>query len=387
MEETVRLFDEDSYIKEFDATVVACDKCERGYETVLDRTAFFPEGGGQDPDPGLLDENEVLFVREKDGVIYHLTDKPFEIGQTVTGKIDFKERFRRMQNHTAEHILSGIIHSVYGFENVGFHLSEEYFRADYDGELDREDIKKLEVLINYAIAENHPVKAWYPDAETLAGIGYRSKKDICGKIRLVEIEGVDICACCAPHVAMTGEVGVFKVIEHMRYKGGTRIIALAGSDAVKLFINEHEMLSDIASGFSAKREEAKSAVDRLSDECRSLKREISKLNRELLSSMLSAVEYTEGNLCFFFEAGRDADAVREFVNAAVSRCGGVCAAFIGDDKNGYRYIIGSEKINLKDKCKIINGAIDGKGGGSDRMICGTARAGKLEIERFFRGNF
>ena len=387
MEKTLRLFDEDSYIKEFGAEVISCEKIERGYETVLDRTAFFPEGGGQGADPGFLGETEVLHVREKDGVIYHLTESPFEVGQKVTGKIDFDERFRRMQNHTAEHILSGIIHSLYGFQNVGFHLSEEYFRADYDGELGREDIKKLEVLINYAIAENHKIRAWYPDAETLAAIEYRSKKDICGNVRLVEIENVDICACCAPHVAMTGEIGVFKVTEHARYKGGTRIIAVAGSDAVKLFINEHEMLSGIASSFSAKREDVKAAVDRLSNECLGLKREISRLNRELLQTKLSSVEPTDGNLCFFFDKGYDTDAVREFVNSAVSKCKGVLAAFIGDDENGYRYIIASETTSLKDNCKTINAAINGKGGGSPQMICGTARAGKLEIEEFFRENF
>lgn len=387
MKETVRLFDEDSYIREFDAEVVSCEKTEKGYETVLDRTTFFPEGGGQGADLGTLDGEEVLYVREKEGVIYHLAASPFEIGQKVTGKIDFGERFRRMQNHTAEHILSGIIHTLYGFQNVGFHLSEEYFRADYDGELGRDDIKKLEVLINYAIAENHRIKAWYPDAESLATIEYRSKKDICGNIRLVEIEDVDICACCAPHVAMTGEVGVFKVLEHARYKGGTRIIAVAGSDAVKLFINEHETLSDIAAGFSAKREEVKAAVDRLSDECRKLKGEISRLNRELLQTKLSTVEPTDGNLCFFFDNGYDTDAVREFVNSAVSKCGGVCAAFAGDDENGYKYIIASVTVNLKDNCRTINDAISGKGGGSPQMICGTARAEKILIEEFFRGNF
>ncbi len=382
--ETVRLFDVDSYVSEFEAKVISCAPVESGYETVLDRTAFFPEGGGQASDEGKLGAFDVLHVREENGVIYHLTKEKFEPGARAMGKVDFKERFRRMQNHTAEHILSGVIHTEYGFHNVGFHLSEKYIRADYNGALGGEDIKRIETLVNNAIVKNHPVTAWYPEKNELLSIEYRSKKEIEGRVRLVKIEDVDICACCAPHVSRTGEIGAFKVTDYMKYKGGTRIFAVAGSDAVSLFISEHEILSDIAESFSVKREEAREAVSRLSERLSRLKSENIQIRRELLKLKSSNVEYTDGNLCFFFDSSCDVESVREFLNSVLQKCGGVCAGFIGDGDSGYRYIIVSERVNLKDKCRKINDALCGKGGGSDKMICGSANAEKGSIESFFK---
>lgn len=381
--ETTRLFDEDSYIKEFDAEVTDVIQTERGCAAVLDRTAFFYEGGGQSADLGSLGGVKVLDVQEENGVILHYTESPLEKGQRVHGEIDFELRFRKMQNHTGEHILSGIVHRLYGFENVGFHLSDEYVRVDFDGVLTAEDIDRVERLSNKAIAENHRVKAYYPDPADLDGIEYRSKKDICGKVRLADIEGVDICACCAPHVAQTGEVGVLKITDFIKYKGGTRLSIVCGIDAVELFLSEHKMLNDIAVASSAKREEVPAVFERLNSEIRALKGELSSVNRAYSAKLLSEIKYTSGNLCYFFGAGFDVSAMRDFVNGGKEKCKGVFAAFAGDDKKGYRYIAASNNVNMRENAPRINFAIDGKGGGSPEMIQGTANAEKEIIIDFF----
>ncbi len=382
MEATYRLFDDDSYIKEFDAVVLECTEDNGEYCVVLDKTAFFPEGGGQGADTGTLGDTAVFDVQEKDEVIYHYTKDAVELGK-VHGTVDFEERFRKMQNHTGEHILSGIVNKLYGYENVGFHLSEEYVRVDFSGVLEREDIRKVEILCNKAIAEDHPVKAYYPDPETLEKLEYRSKIDICGKVRIAEIEGVDVCACCAPHVKTTAQVGVLKITDFIKYKGGTRLQMVCGSDAVKLFLLEHDILGEIAVASSVKREEVGTVFNRLNSEILSLKRELSSVNRAYAEKVLSEIKYTSGNLCYFFGAGFDVGAMRDFVNGGKEKCKGVFAAFAGDDKKGYRYIAASNNLNMREIAPRINFAIEGKGGGSPEMIQGTANAEKEVIIDFF----
>lgn len=382
MEKTYRLFDDDSYIREFDAVVLECTFDGEKYSAVLDRTAFFPEGGGQSADTGTLGEAAVFDVQEKDGIIYHYLKEHVETGE-IHGTIDFEERYRKMQNHTGEHILSGIVNKLYGYENVGFHLSEEYVRVDFSGVLEKEDIRKIELLSNKAIAENRKVKAYYPDPETLDKLEYRSKIDICGNVRIAEIEGVDVCACCAPHVKTTAEVGVLKVTDFIKYKGGTRLQMVCGSDAVNLFLREHDILGEIAVASSVKREEVGTVFARLNSDILSLKRELSSVNRAYAEKVLSEIKYTSGNLCYFFGAGFDVGAMRDFVNGGKEKCKGVFAAFAGDDKNGYRYIAASNNLNMREIAPRINFAIEGKGGGSPEMIQGTANAEKDVIIDFF----
>ena len=379
---TERLFDENAYITEFDATVLSCTEHDGVFETVLDKTAFFPEGGGQASDMGTLDGEEVLFVSDNNGVISHRTQKAFRPGSTVHGKIDFKERFRRMQNHSGEHIMSGIAHTEFGAENVGFHLSGEYIRVDFDRVFSPEDIARLERLVNEKIWQNLKITGWYPTPDELEKIQYRSKKEISGAVRLVKIEDTDVCACCAPHVRTTGEIGCVKIADFIKYKGGCRIEALCGSDAYRLFAKEHEMLTGIARKASAKTDEVPAVFDRMKNEIAELKQNSARVENEMMRQKLEAVKETEGNLCFFFE-NAEMTAVREFVNEAVKKCRGVCAAFCGNDKNGYKFIAASTGVNLKDSCKIINDAIDAKSGGSPVMIQGSSTAGKEKISEFF----
>lgn len=379
---TERLFDADAYISEFDAVVLACEEKNGAFETVLDRTAFFPEGGGQDSDIGTINGEPVIHVSDIKGEIRHLCGKKFETGKTVHGKIDFKERFRRMQNHTGEHILSGVAHKEFGVENVGFHLSEKYIRIDYDKFLTGDDVRYIEYLANEKIWRNLSVTAYYPSREELDKITYRSKKEIDGALRLVVIDVTDVCACCAPHVANTGEVGCIKIVSCTKYKGGCRIEAVCGSDAYELFEKEHAMLCNMSRSIGAKAEALPDFLEKSMRENANLKHSLTNAEKALMMHNLDKIGKSDGNFCFFFESA-EVSVMREFLNEAVKRCDGICAAFSGNDADGYKFIAASEKINLKDKCKIISDAISAKCGGSPVMIQGSSAAKRSVIVEFF----
>ncbi|MBQ7715485.1 MAG: alanyl-tRNA editing protein [Clostridia bacterium] len=378
---TIRLFDEDAYLKSFSASVVSCEECDGGYSTVLDRTGFFPESGGQSCDVGTIGDAAVTHVYESGDIIVHLTDVKVEPGSEVPCAIDFRRRYRNMQNHSGEHVLCGIAHSLWGAENVGFHLSENYVRVDLDVFLDKDRLKKLEALANDAIFDNRKITAWYPDGKELETTDFRSKEGIEGRVRLVRIDGVDICACCAPHVASTAEIGVIKIIDAIKYKGGTRLEIICGRDAADMFISEHAAISSLAASYSVKREDLGEAVERQRKELASVTYELRRVEKELMLASLSNIRETDGNLCFFY-GDADDESVREFLNGAALKCR-IAAGFIGNDEDGYRFTIRSDKADLKALCGVITEGISGRGGGTPLMIRGSCTAKKDEIEVFF----
>lgn len=375
---TKRLFDEDSYIKEFEARVISCETDGNKYTVVLDKTAFFPEEGGQSSDTGRIGEAEVSHVYEKNGVIFHVCDR--EVSGDVRCILDFEERYRKMQNHTGEHIFCGAVFRLFGYNNVGFHLSEEYVRVDIDGLLSKEDVERAELEANLAVTGCHPIKAWYPTREELEKADYRSKGEIDGSVRLVEIKAVDVCACCAPHVANSGEVGLIKVLDFIKYKGGTRLFILSGTDAFKTFVNEHRMLNDAAVFLSKKRREVYEAVVKADKENRSLKKRLEAIQARSMAACLESIENTSGVLCFFFD-GADNLAMRSFANEAVKKC--TVAAVFSADTEGYKYIIASETVDLRAVSKQINERISGRGGGSSSMLQGSCIADRETVEKYF----
>ena len=383
MEKTIRLFDISSKTAVFDAVVLSCvEREDENYEIVLDRTAFFPEEGGQSCDGGTIGGAAVLSVYERGGIIYHVIDKLLTAGSSVRGEIDFPARFRKMQNHTGEHIVSGLVHKIYGYNNVGFHLGADDMTADFDGELSEDDIRRIEDLANRAVFECHPIRAYYPAPDELENLEYRSKLDLSDGVRIVEIEGVDTCACCAPHVENTGEVGLIKITEFIRYKGGMRIHMRCGYDALDAFRADYAQVKSISMAISAKHYEVAEGVDRVLDEIGKQKATISALKREIRAFKLEKLEYTSGNLVIFEDEG-DMLSLRELVNGAKQKCGGICAVFAGNDEVGYKYIISSTSVDLKPLAKEINAAIDGRGGGSGEMIQGSCAAKRDEIEKYF----
>ena len=388
---TLALYHQNAHLYAFTATVLACTPTPDGHHAViLDQTAFFPEGGGQSPDVGRIGSFEVLDVQISGGVITHTLATPLTVGDVVDCQVDSDLRHRRMQNHSGEHIVSGLVHAKYGYNNVGFHLGDGDVTLDFDGVLTREQLDEIETLANRVVAQNLPVYAYYPDPAQLATLNYRSKLDLTQDVRIVQIgEGenlVDLCACCAPHVAATGEIGVIKLLDFAHYKGGVRIHMLCGMDALADYRKRYTQISSMAVGLSVAQDDLSQALDKLTATLAQQKQSILSLQNAIFELTLAQVPPTAGNLCIFDVTGNP-DALRHLLNRAVSRCGGICGVFCGDDQRGYRYVIGRGRadINLRDHVKAINGGLSAKGGGSAEMLQGSATATREEIEAFFEG--
>lgn len=379
---TDKLYYADSHMAEFDAEVIACVAKENGYSVVLDKTAFFPEGGGQAGDTGFLNEVRVFDTHEKNGNVYHYTEKELEVGSTVHGKIDWQRRFGFMQNHSGEHIVSGIINKLLGLNNVGFHLGDDAVTIDFDGEISADKLSEIEYLANTAVFENRNIHTYFPTSGELQNINYRSKLNLTENVRIVDIEGYDVCACCAPHVKKTGEIGIIKLLDTMRHRGGIRINMICGYKALEDYNAKYSNISAISALLSAKQNETAAAVERVKNEMSEMKLLIAGLRREVTAYKAANIEKTDGNLCIFEQAMENAD-LRELVNAAMSKCNGVCAAFTGDDKHGYNYVIGSNNMDLRKSTKEINAAINGRGGGQPAMIQGSCKASRGQIEEYF----
>lgn len=379
---TEKLYDIDSHLRTFTATVQCCEPVENGFRVFLNRTAFFPEGGGQPADTGTLGGAAVLDVQEEGGEIAHYTDCALEPGVQVQGELNWPQRFRRMQGHSGEHIISGIVHRDYGYDNVGFHLGDNAITMDYNGELTWEQLMEIERLANEAVWRNVPIRTEYPPQERLAALEYRSKLDLQENVRIVTVEGYDVCACCAPHVSFTGEIGAIKIVDSMRHRGGVRLTILCGSDAQADYRRKHDQIAAISAMLSARQSDVVPAVERLQGEISALKQAISDLNQKLNEQRLQTLPETSGSLCIV-DVFDDMLAMRELVNAGMQRAGGVCAAFSGTDAAGYRYIIGSLHTDLRARAREINAALSGKGGGKPTMIQGSCAAPRAVIEAFF----
>ncbi len=375
---TEELYNISPYIKDFRAAVLECKKNGDLYETVLDRTAFFPEGGGQRADTGCIGKVRVIDTQRRNGTILHLTASPLNVGEIYDCTIDFDERFHKMQNHTGEHIMCGIIHTLYGYDNTGFHLGEGYMTFDLDGELSEAQLEDVERRANKAVWEDVPVSILYPTPEELCKLEYRSKLDLTENVRIVSVEGYDKCACCAPHVARTGEIGMIKITDHLRYKGGTRVFAVCGSFALDDYNKRMSVAKAVSTKLSLPQEQIHLGVDRLQNEIISLKRELNAARHRISLGIIDSLKETSENIIVFTDL--EASDMREIVNRGMSLTRGFCAAFSGNDSDGYKYIIGSETLDLKKYTSALNSAVNGRGGGSSQMIQGSATARRAEIE-------
>ncbi len=378
---TEKLYDLDSHLREFSACVISCVPAEERWAVRLDRTAFFPEGGGQAADTGFLGKARVVDVQENGDSILHYTDSPLTEGEAVVGTLDWEKRFRRMQNHTGEHILSGLVFARFGFHNVGFHLGDGDVTVDFDGELNRQQLDELETAVNIAIAGNVAVACWYPAKAELDSLDYRSKLDLTENVRLVRIEGYDLCACCAPHVSRTGEIGSMRILDHMRHRGGTPLHMLGGLDAMEDARARYQATLAISGLLSVPQLETPNAVRRVLGELEETRQALAEARRQLLQVKAAALPETQGNLCIF-EAEMDMLSLRELVNIGVTKTRGICAAFAGKDGD-WKYIIGSRRVDLRVLSRDINAAIDGRGGGRAEMIQGSCTAARDVIEAYF----
>ena len=326
--ETTKLYYKDSHQDSCLATVMSCEWNEKKncYEVILDQTVFFPEGGGQYADTGILGTAKVLDVQEKEGQIIHYTDQPLDAGTEVEGRIDYPERFSQMQQHTGEHIVSGIVHRTFGYDNVGFHLGQELVTMDFNGTFTEEELQNVELEANEAVVKNLPILITYPSREELEQLEYRSKKELTGQVRIVEIPGYDVCACCAPHVKLTGEVGIIRLIDAIKYKGGTRVTMVCGFRALKDYRMKESNIREISRMLSAKPEESAQAVKRLQDEAKSWKEKLIQTQSRAMEQILENLpEHVENYLVF--EKDVDKNVARRFVDEGKANARASAASF------------------------------------------------------------
>ena len=388
---TEKLFYKDSYTKEFQARVLSCTECKESYQAVLTRTAFFPEGGGQSADTGFFytedgREIPVTNVQERDGTVFHYIASPVKEGEEIKGKLDFEERFSKMQQHTGEHIVSGLVNRHFGYHNVGFHLGAEEVTMDYDGVLTQEDLEQIEMEANQAVAENIPVVVLYPSEEELKNITYRSKIEIEGQVRIVQIPGYDSCACCAPHVKETGSIGLIKIVGAIHYKGGMRVSMLCGFRALSDYRMKERNVLKISNLLSAKQEDTAQAVERLGQEVNRQKEKIKNLQQRYVDLCLeeagNQAKTDPGKSILLFVEELDAGARRNFVNAAMDMTEGFAGVFVGNDEEGYQYVLGSRSRDIQDAGKKLNARFQGKGGGRPPMIQGSLHGEEQALKEF-----
>ncbi len=379
--ETIKLYDENAYATDFTATVISCTPVKHGdqelYELILDRTLFFPEEGGQSPDQGTISGVEICDVQIKDNVISHFTKTPFDTGATVSGSIDFKHRFSNMQQHSGEHIFSGLVSSLYGFNNVGFHLSDNSVTMDYDGVLTAKDIDLLESKVNEAIYKNIEIITEYPDPNRLSSMDYRCKKELKGAIRIVTIPGYDCCACCAPHVKRTGEIGLLKVIHLQNYKGGVRLHILCGERAVNYFRESLYLIDSLTDAMTTGRENLKDNILSMKKELASLSTKLADAKQALLLKEFEDIPEDKKDVTIFKEK-TDAFIMRNVLNRLTEKHEGYCSFFSGNDEEGYTYFIASKTLDSRELQKKLS-LIGARGGGKPEMVSGSIKAAKEAI--------
>lgn len=381
---TRELFYEDAYLQEFTATVLECRPMTDGFAVVLDQTAFFPEGGGQPGDRGTLTQGgaivHVADTRHRDGQLVHCCDGPLEPGAPVTGRLDWDFRFDLMQQHSGEHLVSGVVHGRWGYDNVGFHMGSDAITIDFDGLLTWQELLEVERQANALVWQNLKTEIFYPTAQELAQLSYRSKKALEGPVRIVRFPGHDTCACCGIHVARTGEVGLIKMLSLTKFRSGVRIELLCGGRALEAVNAQLEQNRAVSQRLSAKPVQTAAAVERMQQELERVKYDLVALQDRMAA--LAAEQYAGAGAVTLFEEGLSGDSLRRYCLAVGQRCGGRCAVFspAGD---GYQYVILDETQDLRPVAKAMNAALQGRGGGKPNFVQGSVRASRQAIEAWF----
>ena len=380
--ETEKLYYADPFLKEFTATVLDCQVGKNGYTVTLDRTAFYPEGGGQPADHGTLDGAAVTDVHEKNGVIFHNVDRAVEIGKTVSGSIDWARRFDHMQQHSGEHICSGLICGRYGCDNVGFHMGTDIVTIDFNADIPWEALLEIEGQANRYIQEDHPIDIQFHRGAELDAIDYRSKKPLEGDVRIVAFPGADCCACCGTHVLRSGQVGLVKFLSVQKFREGVRIELLCGQRALDYLSRTWEQAKIIGQHLSVKPVDAAAAVERLESELSALKMRCAGLEEAVFAG-IAAEQTGKGNV-LLFQPPMKPDSVRKLADAVSKACGGLAAVFAGEGSH-YAYALGrADGQDISAAVKALNGALHGRGGGRNGFAQGSVEAAQSAIEAFFK---
>ena len=382
--ETRKLYYEDCHLTSFTARVHSCQETDKGWQIVLDATAFYPEGGGQACDLGTLGGVRVKDVREKGEAVVHLCDGPLIVGAEVQGVIDYERRFDLMQQHTGEHIVSGIIHEWFGYHNVGFHMGAELVTIDFDGTIAPEDLPRIEAAANRAVWQNLPMHIWHPSEEELSTVGYRSKRALPWPVRVVEVPGFDKCACCGVHVAQTGEIGIIKLFTCVKFHEGVRIEMACGGRALNYLTAAYEQNRQVSQAFSAKIMETGEAARRMNEQLAAEKFRAAGLQKQVFDAI--ADRYRQAGQVLHFEDNLAPAQVRELCDAIGGICGGMAAVFSGSDEAGYSYCLMERGGDLRQLNKTMTAALNGRGGGKPEYQQGSVKAARAAVEDFFKEN-
>ena len=379
--DTVKLYYENAYTQDFTAVVQSCEAVKNGFAVTLDRTAYYPEGGGQPADHGTLGEARVLDVHEKDGVVTHLCDRALSVGAEVGGRIDWARRFDHMQQHSGEHIISGLLCSTFHCDNVGFHMGADVVTIDYNAPITWEQALEVERRANAYIWADHPIRIWYPSAEELAALPYRSKKELTGAVRITEFPGADRCACCGTHVASSGQVGLLKLLSCQKFRDGVRLELLCGQRALDCLAAGWEQARQIGQALSVKPQSTFAAVSRLQEELLSLKEKAARLEEADFAHV--AAQYRGAGSVLHIAEPLDGDGARRLCDAIAKAAGGRCTVFAGRDGD-YRYAVIESGGDLRQFIKDMNTALHGRGGGRDGFAQGSAACTAEEVRTFFQ---
>ena len=379
--ETEKLYYQDPYLTTFTAKVLTCEPAKTGFLVTLDRTAFYPEGGGQPADHGVLGGVTVTDVHEKDGVIFHTCDAPVETGAAVEGSIDWPRRFDHMQQHSGEHILSGLLCSLYDCDNVGFHLGADTVTIDYNLELTWEQVLEAERRANETIWADTPVEITFPSPETLEQLHYRSKKELTGQVRIVTVPGADCCACCGTHVRRAGEVGLIKVLSCQKFREGVRMEILCGQRAYRYLSQVYDQDHAVAQLLSVKPQDTLAAVERQNAELTAAKQRMTELEDQLFS--LRAQALTGLGDVLLVEPPMRPDGARKLADAVAKAAGGLAAVFSGEGNSHVYALVQADGGDITPLVKRLNAALSGRGGGRNGFAQGSVQADGSAIRAFF----
>ncbi len=385
-----RLYYENAYIREFDAVVTGCMKEKDHFRIMLDRSAFYPEGGGQSGDRGFLIRQDgsrldVSDTREDGGDVYVVCSESVPVGEQIHGVTDWIFRFDRMQNHSGEHIVSGLIHETYGYNNVGFHMSSDRMTIDLDGEISDEGLDEIERRANEIVWADSVIRTDVYSHEEAAEVEYRSKKELMGDVRVVTIPGADVCACCGTHVARTGEIGIIKLLSHERLRGGIRIEMMCGRWAYEYLALIFRQNHEVSACLSSRMHQTSEAAKRMAEEN-------TRLKGDLIGMLYAAIDRKSEELegagdVAVFVAGQDSTAAQKLTAKVMETCGGIAFSFAGSDDDGYKYAVGQENGSLKELVADMNRSLDGRGGGRPYFQQGSVTAKREQIEAFLTGRF
>ena len=383
---TKKLYYEDGYMTEFTGKVISCEEGKKGLEVVLDQTAFYPEGGGQPADTGSLEGSKVSYVFVKEGIIYHVVDKPLKVGCEVKGSIDFERRFDLMQQHSGEHIISGLVNSRFGYNNVGFHMSDSYTTCDFDGEITKEQMEEIETKANEAVYQNLTIDSTVYNDQEIKEIPYRSKLELVGDVRLVTVPGYDTCACCGVHVKTTGEIGLIKCTNIERHRGGVRVTMVCGKRALKEVQQKQNVIAEVSKMLSAKTETVVPNLSKVQEELNQMKQKAAALSNELFAYKAEEYVKTEEPALYVYEPELGGDMLRRLALMLIEKTDKKVLVVTGAGEN-LKYALAAKSEDVRPLNKLLTGQFSGKGGGKNELCQGNLTGNEGEIYEFFKCHY